>query len=160
MSVTRSLGEMPFRSPVSNLPCSYYCMHVGTLKASLSFKGQTTLPPEACWCTIPMPLTRHGKTLSSRSPENTLGGAFLAQKPSPPRLQGPHLRLGMSGREQDTGLLKTGACVRISNTPGGVRDPQPRSQGNLPPGGRMPAWKAALTMQAYLTLLGFTDFTN
>lgn len=66
----------------------------------------------------------------------------------------------MSSREQDTGLLKSEHRLRTSNTPREAMEPWPRSQGRLPPGGQMPAWKAGLTMQACLSLVSVTGYTN
>lgn len=83
-----SLWERPFQSLSGDLPCSYHGMHMGAQSCSL-LQGSTLPSLSVHHPTSP---THQTLTLSSRTPESTaLWGALLAQKPSPPRPQGPCL---------------------------------------------------------------------
>lgn len=108
---------MPFQASYQQPTLLLLLLAYGGLKAALPSRVRPRCP--AYLHTVPLPLTPSQNPERQVPGEHQLWRALLTQKPSPPRLQGPHLRLVMSSQEQDTGLLKSEHCLRTSNTPGG-----------------------------------------
>ena len=148
---------MPFQASINNLPCAYYCLHMGAWKL-LSLQGSDHTVQPAC-APSPCPWHRIG-TLSSKSPEST-SYEGLASLRSQAHLACKALASGWwwAAGNKTRGCTNQSTILEHQIHPERSLSPGPGLRA-LPPGGQMPAWKAGLTMQACLSLVSVTGYTN